>query len=145
MSSEFKSYLEDNRFQSKIKSWLLTTDHKKIGLLYLYSTLTLFLVGVLIGLLIRIELFNPGQDIVGPQTYNALFTLHGVIMIFLFVIPGIPASLGNFFLPIMIGAEDVSFPRLNLFFWYLYIISIQSLLILKVTPFWKLSGQWFPH
>lgn len=130
---EHKSFLEDDKYTSKIKSWLLTTDHKRIGLLYLYSTLILFLIGVFVGVLIRIELFNPGRDIVGPQIYNALFTLHGVIMIFLFVIPGIPASLGNFLLPIMIGAEDVSFPRLNLASWYLYVIGLILIIISLFT------------
>ena len=72
--------------------------------------------------LIRLELLTPGETIVGAQTYNAFFTLHGIIMVFLFVIPAIPAIFGNFFLPIMLGAKDVAFPRLNLFSWYLYMI-----------------------
>jgi cytochrome c oxidase subunit 1 len=86
------------------------------------ALLSWFLVGMTLGGLIRIELLTPEGTIVGPQTYNAFFTLHGVIMLFIFVIPGIPAVFGNFFLPIMIGAEDVAFPRLNLLSWYLYII-----------------------
>ena len=101
--------------------WIFSTDHKRIGLLYMYAILTFFLVGVVLGLLIRLELIAPGETIVSAQTYNALFTLHGVIMIFLFIIPGIPAIFGNIFLPIHIGANDVAFPRLNLLSWWLYI------------------------
>lgn len=103
-----------------IFSWILSTDHKRIGILYLVSTFIFFLVGMILGFLIRLEMLAPGPTIMSASTYNAVFTLHGVIMIFLFVIPGIPASLGNFFLPIMIGAEDVAFPRLNLFTWWLF-------------------------
>jgi len=112
-------------------SWLLTTDHKRIALLYLGAMLTFFLVGMTIGVFMRLEHLTMGPTIMKPTTYNALFTLHGVIMIFLFVIPGLPAVFGNFFLPIMIGAKDVAFPRLNLLSWYLYMtgaaIAISSL------------------
>jgi len=102
-------------------AWILSTDHKRIGILYLVSMLTFFLVGMTIGVLMRLEQLTIGPTIMQPQTYNAMFTLHGVIMIFLFVIPGLPASMGNFFLPILIGAKDVAFPRLNLISWYLFI------------------------
>jgi cytochrome c oxidase subunit 1 len=102
--------------------WIFSTDHKRIGLLYMYAILTFFLVGVALGVVIRLELIAPGETIVSAQTYNALFTLHGVIMIFFFIIPGIPAIFGNLFLPIHIGANDVAFPRLNLLSWWLYII-----------------------
>jgi cytochrome c oxidase subunit 1 len=114
-----------------ILSWLLTTDHKRIGILYLVAMTTFFLVGATIGILMRLEHLTMGLTIMQPTTYNAMFTLHGVIMIFLFVIPGLPAVFGNFFLPIMIGAKDVAFPRLNLLSWYLYMtgatIAISSL------------------
>jgi cytochrome c oxidase subunit 1 len=103
-----------------ILSWLLTTDHKRIGIMYLAAMLTFFFVGVTIGVFMRLEHLTMGPTIMKPTTYNALFTLHGVIMIFLFVIPGLPAVFGNFMLPIMIGAEDVAFPRLNLLSWYLF-------------------------
>ena len=103
-----------------LRSWIFSTDHKRIGLLYLYSVLGFFLVGVVLGLLLRLELMAPGATIVTAKTYNALFTVHGVVMIFLFIIPGIPASFGNLVMPIQIGARDVSFPRLNLFSWWLY-------------------------
>ncbi len=101
-------------------SWIFSTDHKRIGILYLCSVLSFFLVGIALGLALRLELFSPGPTIVSAQTYNSLFTLHGVIMIFLFIIPGIPAILGNILLPLQLGAKDVSFPRLNLLSWWLY-------------------------
>jgi cytochrome c oxidase subunit 1 len=103
-----------------ILSWLLTTDHKRIAILYLTAMLTFFLVGMTIGVFMRLEQLTMGPTLMKPTTYNALFTLHGVIMIFLFVIPGLPAVFGNFLLPIMIGAKDVAFPRLNLLSWYLF-------------------------
>lgn len=115
------NFLQAHGKYSGIRSWIFSTDHKRIGLLYLFSMLTLFLVGVAIGFLMRLELIAPGKTIVEPQTYNSFFTLHGVIMIFLFIIPGIPAAFGNFFLPLQIGARDVAFPRLNLLSWWLYI------------------------
>ncbi len=103
-------------------SWIFTLDHKRIGLLYLYSVGAFFLVGAALGVLMRLELLNPGGDLIEAQTYNQVFTLHGVIMIFLFIIPSIPAVFGNFFLPIMLGTDDVAFPRLNLMSWWLYVI-----------------------
>ena len=102
--------------------WIFSTDHKKIAILYLVSVITMFLVGMTLGFLIRLELIAPDPTIVSAKAYNTLFTLHGVIMIFLFIIPGIPAIFGNFFLPIQIGAEDVAFPRINLLTWYLYVL-----------------------
>jgi cytochrome c oxidase subunit 1 len=105
-----------------ILAWVFSTDHKRIGILYLASMLTFFVVGMSLGFLMRLELIAPGKQIVEAQTYNALFTLHGVIMIFLFVIPGLAASFGNFMLPLQIGAGDVAFPRLNLLSWWLFLI-----------------------
>jgi cytochrome c oxidase subunit 1 len=107
--------------RSFLASWIFSNDHKRIGILYATLILTFFAVAVSLGLLMRLELIAPGPTIVGPQTYNAFFTLHGVIMIFLFIIPGIPAIFGNFFLPLMIGARDVAFPRLNLLSWWIYL------------------------
>jgi cytochrome c oxidase subunit 1 len=104
-----------------LKSWLLTLDHKRIGVLYLIAIMASFFLGGVFALLIRWELFSPGRDIMGPDTYNQVFTLHGAIMIFLFIIPSIPAALGNFVLPQMLGAKDVAFPRLNLASWYIYV------------------------
>ncbi|MBE0674419.1 MAG: cbb3-type cytochrome c oxidase subunit I, partial [Bacteroidales bacterium] len=108
------SYLEHQGKYKGILSWLLSTDHKKIGLMYLYAIIVFFFVAAFLGLLMRIEKFAPGQDIMDAQTYNGIFTIHGVIMVFIIVIPGLAAVFGNFFLPIMIGAKDVAFPRLNL-------------------------------
>ena len=113
------SYLRHQGKHKGILSWLLSTDHKKIALLYLYSITVFFFVAVILGLLMRVELFAPGKTIMEPQTYNGMFTIHGVIMIFVIVIPALPAIFGNFFLPILIGAKDVAFPRLNLFSFYL--------------------------
>jgi cytochrome c oxidase subunit 1 len=127
------SYLEYKGKHTGIWGWLLSTDHKRIGLLYLISLSIFLVVGVTFGFLMRLELLTPGRTIMDPQTYNSIFTLHGVIMIFLFVVPGLPAVFGNFFLPILIGARDVAFPRLNLLSWYLYaiggILAIISILL----------------
>jgi cytochrome c oxidase subunit 1 len=103
-----------------IKAWLLTHDHKRLALMYLWAVMFWFTLAMVLGLAIRFELMFIGPTIMNAEVYNAFFTLHGVIMIFLFVIPAIPAIFGNFFLPIQIGADDVFFPRLNLFSWYLY-------------------------
>ena len=105
-----------------ILGWLLTTDHKRIGIMYLCCIITTFIVGACLGLAIRLELIAPGRTIMDAQTYNAAFTLHGIIMIFMFLIPSIPAAFGNLLLPIHIGARDVSFPKLNLLSWYCYMI-----------------------
>ena len=103
-----------------VKSWLLTRDHKRIGLLYLVSITVFFFLGGAFATVIRLELATPQGDLVSAETYNKLFTMHGVIMIFFFLIPSIPAVLGNFFIPLMIGARDVAFPKLNLLSWYIY-------------------------
>jgi len=114
-----KNYLTDG---TTIRSWLLTKDHKRIGLMFLALTLIAFLLGGIFAMLIRIELLTPGPTIMDALTYNRLFTLHGVVMIFLFMIPAIPSAFGNFFLPIMLGAKDVAFPRLNLATIYIYLV-----------------------
>jgi cytochrome c oxidase subunit I len=105
-----------------IGSWLLTTDHKRIALLYLLSITFFFFIGGFFALLIRLELLTPAGDLVQADTYNKLFTMHGQVMVFFFLIPAVPAVLGNFLLPIMIGAKDLAFPRINLLSWYLYAI-----------------------
>lgn len=102
-----------------LKSWLLTKDHKRIGLLYLGTITFFFFLGGLFASLIRVELLTPQGDMVSSETYNKLFTLHGVIMVFYFLIPSVPTTLGNFFLPMMVGARDLAFPKLNLLSWYL--------------------------
>ncbi|MCA1747701.1 MAG: cbb3-type cytochrome c oxidase subunit I, partial [Bacteroidales bacterium] len=115
------SYLEETGGRKGIFKWILSTDHKRIGLLYLYSIMTWFFIGVTLGVLMKLELIAPGQTIMGAQSYNATFTVHGVIMIFLIVVPGLPAVFGNFLLPIQLGAKDVAFPKLNLLSWYIYV------------------------
>src|SRR5262250_531251 len=102
------------------RSWLFTTDHKRIGLLYLVSITLFFFLGGLFALLIRLDLLTPPGDLVSSETYNKMFSMHGIIMVFFFLIPSIPAVLGNFFVPMMVGARDVAFPRLNLLSWYLF-------------------------
>ena len=105
-----------------IKSWLLTKDHKRIALLYLFTVTLFFFLGGAFATMIRVELLTPTGNFVSNDTYNKLFTMHGVAMIFFFLIPSIPATLGNFFLPLMIGAKDLAFPRINLLSWYLLVI-----------------------
>jgi cytochrome c oxidase subunit I len=120
------SYLEVKR---GIMSWVVTLDHKRIGVMYLGGILTALMLGGFFALLVRIELFLPGQTIVDPDTYNQLFTLHGAVMVFLVIIPGIPAALGNIIMPMQLGAPDVAFPRLNLASFYLWMIGAAFLLL----------------
>ena len=105
-----------------LKSWLLTRDHKRIALLYLVSITVFFAIGGLFAMMVRLELLTPAGDLLAAETYNKMFTMHGVVMVFFFLIPSIPATLGNFFIPVMIGAKDLAFPRINLISWYLYIL-----------------------
>jgi len=132
------SFYEARGRWSGIFAWIFSTDHKRIGLMYLLLMVCFFAVGMSLGFVMRLELFSSGPDIISAQTYNALFTVHGVIMIFLFVIPGLSASLGNFFLPLHIGAKDVVFPRLNLLSWWLFltgsILAVTSLFTGGGTP-----------
>lgn len=114
-----KSYLEDGH---TVRSWLLTTDHKRIGLLYMISITVFFGLGAFAATLMRLELATPGGDLLRSDVYNRMFTLHGIIMVFFFMVPSIPAVLGNFLLPIMIGARDLAFPKINLLSWYIYVL-----------------------
>jgi len=111
------NYLNENK---TIRSWLLTTDHKRIGILYLISILFFFLVGSVAALIFRLELLTPRGDLVTADAYNKFFSLHGIVMVWFFLIPSIPAVLGNFLVPMMIGARDLAFPRLNLLSWYIF-------------------------
>jgi cytochrome c oxidase subunit 1 len=111
-----------------IRSWLLTLDHKRIGVMYLISVLGAFLIGGLLALAIRLELLTPEKTVMEADTYNHAFTLHGAVMVFLFIIPSIPAALGNFVLPVMLGAKDVAFPRMNLASYYLWVFGAVFLL-----------------
>jgi cytochrome c oxidase subunit 1 len=123
-----------------VKSWLLTTDHKRIALLYLGAVTFFFFIGGLFAMLIRLELLTPAGDMVTSDTYNKLFTQHGVTMVFLFLIPAIPATLGNFLVPMMIGARDLAFPRLNLASWYIFmaggVLVMYAMLIGGVDTGW---------
>jgi cytochrome c oxidase subunit 1 len=130
ISAERENYLNQ---EYGIRSWLLTTDHKRIALLYLASITFFFFIGGFFALLIRLELLTPAGDLVQADTYNKLFSMHGQVMIFFFLIPSIPAVLGNFLVPLMIGAKDLAFPRINLLSWYLYIIAGTIYIICIVT------------
>ena len=126
--------------QYGLKSWLLTKDHKRIALLYLASITFFFFIGGIYALMIRLELLTPQGDFLQSTTYNKVFTQHGIIMIFFFLIPSIPATLGNFLVPMMIGAKDLAFPRINLLSWYIYllggIVTIYALLVGGVDTGW---------
>jgi len=118
VTTEKKNYLNA---EYGIRSWLLTTDHKRIALLYLLSITLFFFIGGFFALLIRLELLTPAGDLLTADMYNKAFTMHGQIMVFFFLIPSIPAVLGNFLIPMMIGAKDLAFPRINLLSWYIYV------------------------
>src|SRR5215475_9100177 len=113
-----KSYLNDG---TTIRSWLLTVDHKRIAIMYLVGTTFGLFLGGIFAMVLRLELLTPGPTIIEALTYNRMFTLHGLVMIFLFMIPAIPGVFGNFFLPIMLGAKDVAFPKWNLTSYYVYL------------------------
>jgi cytochrome c oxidase subunit 1 len=119
---EYVSFLDYQGKYKGILSWIMATDHKRIGLLYMYSIITFFFIGVILGLLMKLELLAPSETIMTAKMYNSVFTLHGILMIFMVVIPGLSAIFGNFFLPILIGAKDVAFPRLNRFSWWIFIV-----------------------
>ncbi|MGH9737828.1 MAG: cytochrome c oxidase subunit I [Candidatus Acidiferrales bacterium] len=116
-----------------IKSWLLTVDHKRIGLLYLGTITCMFVVGGIAASMMRINLLEPQGALVEPETYNKLFSTHGIIMVFFFLVPSIPATLGNFLIPMMIGARDVAFPKLNLLSWYLFVTGCLVMLYVVAT------------
>ena len=116
---ERRNYIND---EYGVLSWLLTKDHKRIAILYLFSVTVFFIVGGIFAFLMRLELLTPEGDMFTSDTYNKFFTLHGIVMIFFFLIPAIPAVIGNFILPIMLGAKDLAFPKLNLLSWYVYMV-----------------------
>jgi cytochrome c oxidase subunit 1 len=113
---------------NSIASWLLTQDHKRIALLYLVGVTFFFIVGGLLAMALRMELLTPGSDLMNVDTYNKVFTMHGVVMVFFVLIPAIPAVLGNFLLPLMLGARDLAFPKINLLSWYCYMAGAVLLL-----------------
>src|SRR6202050_1690713 len=130
ISAERENYLNQ---EYGIRSWLLTTDHKRIALLYLASITFFFFIGGFFALLIRLELLTPAGDLVQADTYNKLFSMHGQVMIFFFLFTSVPVVLGNFLVPLMVGAKDLAFPRINLLSWYLYIIAGTIYIICIVT------------
>ena len=113
-----KSYLNQ---EYGLKSWLLTGDHKRIAILYLISITFFFVIGGVLAGLIRLELLTPPSDLMATDTYNKVFSMHGIIMVFLFLVPSVPATIGNFLIPLMVGARDLAFPKINLLSWYLYV------------------------
>ena len=139
-ASAYHTGLNYLNHDKSIKSWLLTVDHKRIGILYGVTLAIVFLVAGVLALLVRTELASPGQTIMGPDAYNQVFSMHGIMMVFLFLVPSIPAMLGNFVLPIQIGARDVAFPRLNLASYYIYltggILVIVALIAGQVDTGW---------
>ena len=117
-SNSGRSYLTDGY---SLRSWLLTTDHKRIAILYCLSITLFFFIGGIGATLMRYNLISPEGLLGSAETYNKLFTMHGVVMVWFFLIPAIPTTLGNFLVPLMLGARDLAFPRLNLLSWYLYV------------------------
>src|SRR5438046_7444313 len=132
-----RSYLTDD---TRLTSWLFTTDHKRIAILFFAGITLFFFIGGAAATLIRLELATPQADLVRADVYNRLFTIHGVVMVWFFLIPSIPATLGNFVVPLMIGARDLAFPRLNLASWYLYVggalFTIAAMLLGGVDTGW---------
>jgi len=116
-----------------VKSWLLTTDHKRIALLYLISITAMFIIGGIAATLIRLELLTPAGDLMSADTYNKMFSIHGIVMVFFFLVPSIPATLGNFLVPMMIGAKDLAFPKINLASWYMYIAGAVLMIYVILT------------
>jgi len=107
--------------ENGLLSWLLTSDHKRIATLYLISITFFFFIGGSLAALIRMELLTPQSDLMAADTYNKVFSMHGLIMVFFFLVPSVPATLGNFLMPMMVGAKDLALPKINLLSWYLYI------------------------
>ncbi len=116
-----------------IKSWLLTTDHKRIAVLYMISITAMFLIGGFAATMIRIELLTPAGDFMSSDTYNKMFSIHGIVMVFFFLVPSIPATLGNFLVPMMVGAKDLAFPKINLASWYLYMLGAGIMMYVILT------------
>src|ERR1700761_4676494 len=132
-----------------LKSWLLTGDHKRIAMMYLVSITFFFFIGGAFAGLIRLELLTPQGDLTASDTYNKFFSMHGIIMVFLFLVPSVPATLGNFLIPIMLGAKDLAFPKLNLLSWYLYmaggIFTLAALVLGGVDTGWTFTTPLSTH
>ena len=136
----YLNYDRDEPLTTRIWNWVATVDHKRIGVMYGFTLMFVFLIGGLLAIAVRTELIAPGQTIVTPDVYNQIFTMHGILMVFLFLVPSVPAFLGNFVLPLHLGAKDVAFPRLNLASYYIYLVGailvIASLLVGTVDTGW---------
>ena len=141
-----KSYLNE---EYGLKSWLLTGDHKRIAMLYLMSITFFFVIGGVLAGLIRLELLTPPSDLMATDTYNKVFSMHGIIMIFLFLVPSVPATIGNFLIPLMVGAKDLAFPKINLLSWYLYmaggIIILAAMVLGGVDTGWTFTTPLSTH
>src|ERR1700678_3959088 len=135
--------------ENGLLSWLLTGDHKRIAILYLISITFFFFIGGAFAGLIRLELLTPQPDLVASDTYNKFFTMHGIIMVFLFLVPSVPATLGNFLIPIMLGARDLAFPKINLLSWYLYLgggfFTLTALVLGGVDTGWTFTTPLSTH
>src|SRR5580693_8420320 len=135
--------------ENGLLSWLLTGDHKRIAVLYLISITFFFFIGGALAGLIRLELLTPQTDLMATDTYNKVFTMHGVIMVFLFLVPSVPATLGNFLIPIMIGAKDLALPKINLLSWYLYLtggtFTLAALVLGGVDTGWTFTTPLSTH
>ena len=119
--------------ETTIQSWLLTKDHKRIALLYLVSVTAFFILGGIFASLVRLELLTPAGDLLSSEFYNQAFTSHGVMMIFFFLIPAVPAVLGNFLIPLMVGAKDLAFPKINLASWYIFMAGASCAIFAVLT------------
>jgi cytochrome c oxidase subunit 1 len=132
-----------------LMSWLTTGDHKRIAMLYLISITFFFLIGGIFAGLIRLELLTPQPDLVASDTYNKLFSMHGIVMVFLFLVPSVPATVGNFLIPIMIGAKDLAFPKINLLSWYLYLAGagfiLAAMILGGVDTGWTFTTPFSTH
>jgi cytochrome c oxidase subunit I len=141
-----KSYLNQ---EYGLKSWLLTGDHKRIAILYLVSITFFFVIGAVLAGLIRLELLTPTSDLMATDTYNKVFSMHGIIMVFLFLVPSVPATIGNFLIPLMVGARDLAFPKINLLSWYLYIVAgiftVSALVLGGVDTGWTFTTPLSTH
>ena len=141
-----KSYLNQ---EYGLKSWLLTGDHKRIAMLYLFSITFFFVIGGVLAGLIRLELLTPPSDLMATDTYNKVFSMHGIIMVFLFLVPSVPATIGNFLIPLMVGARDLAFPKINLLSWYLYmgggLFILAAMVLGGVDTGWTFTTPLFTH
>ena len=124
MIQTVQAHVEKNYLTEKqgVLSWFFSTDHKRIAILYTGSITAFFFLGGFFALLMRLNLLTPRDQLLSPETYNKMFTMHGIIMVWFFLIPSIPNTLGNFFIPMAIGAKDLAFPKLNLFSWYVFML-----------------------